>query len=93
VTINNDDDHADETIDCTETTDPDDLDGDLITATEAGVVAGGDGAPISLSTVYRNVQRGIYSPPVHPSPGVSRFRRSTLLKDIAREIARHGAGK
>lgn len=63
------------------------LDNDeLITIEEGCRIIGGNEKPISAATFYRGVKAKRYSPPVHPSPGVSRLRKRKLLEDVARQI-------
>jgi hypothetical protein len=45
---------------------------------------GGTEKPISVATLYRGVKAGRFSPPEHPSPGISRFRKSKLREDLRR---------
>ena len=67
---------------------------DLITTSEACRVIGGETKPVHPSTVNRGVRAGRYSPPLHPSPGIARFDRATLLADIlAGHATANGAGK
>jgi hypothetical protein len=49
-------------------------------------VIGGD-RPISRATFYRGLKRGLYPPVEHPSPGISRVRRSKLLAALDQLIA------
>ena len=51
---------------------------DWITIREACRMIGGDEKPVHPSTYYRGVDAGRYPPPEHPSPGISRVRRSKL---------------
>lgn len=55
---------------------------DLITIEAACAVIGGTERPVSRATFYRGVKLGLYSPPVHPSPGISRVRKSKLIAEI-----------
>jgi hypothetical protein len=59
---------------------------ELITIKEGCSLIGGKAKPVSAATFYRGVAAGRYTPPVHPSPGVSRLRKAKLLDDIARQI-------
>jgi excisionase family DNA binding protein len=63
---------------------------DLLTVQQAAEVLGGTHKPVSVATVYRLVRSGRLSPPLHPSPGTSRFVRSKLL-DYVRSIAGEAA--
>lgn len=51
---------------------------DWITIREACREIGGDEKPIHPATYYRGVAAGRYPAPEHPSPGISRIRRSKL---------------
>jgi hypothetical protein len=51
---------------------------DYITIKTACAIIGGD-KPISVATFYRGVKAGRLPAPEHPTPGVSRIRRSKLL--------------
>ena len=51
---------------------------------EACAIIGGKAKPISAATYYRGVKRGIYPPPEHPSPGVSRIRKQKLIDALNR---------
>jgi hypothetical protein len=64
-------------------------DDELITVKEACELIGGKGKPVSIATVYRGVKRGTYSPPVHPSPGISRFWKRKLQREIAAATNQH----
>jgi hypothetical protein len=55
---------------------------DFITVDDACRVIGGS-RPISRATYYRGVRQGRYPAPEHPSPGISRVRRSRLLAALA----------
>ena len=54
---------------------------DLMTVTDACRMIGGT-KPISRATFYRHVQTGRFPAPVHPSPGISRIRKSELIAAI-----------
>jgi hypothetical protein len=60
---------------------------ELITVKEGLALYGGDKKPISPATFYRGVRAGRYSPPVKPSPGISRLSKRKVREDIARIIA------
>lgn len=51
---------------------------DFITVKSACRIVGGD-KPISEATFYRGVKAGRLPAPEHPSPGISRIRRSKLI--------------
>lgn len=51
---------------------------DLIDAAEACRVIGGALSPIHKATLYRGVAAGLYPPPVHVAPNVSRWSRHAL---------------
>ena len=76
------------------TQDEDDLvireDDELMPIEEVCEFLGGKGKPIDRATVYRGVAKGIYHPPVHPSPGISRWVRRWLVKDRARIVSGQG---
>jgi hypothetical protein len=57
-------------------------DPDYIDIEEARRIIGGT-KPVHRATIYRNVALGRISPPDHPLPGISRFRRQVLLADLA----------
>jgi predicted DNA-binding transcriptional regulator AlpA len=59
---------------------------DLITADEACRLIGGSDRPISKPTFYRGIKAGRYPAPVHPSPGIARWFKSTLLAARAAAI-------
>jgi predicted DNA-binding transcriptional regulator AlpA len=60
---------------------------DLITIDDACRVVGGT-RPISRATYYRHANAGRYPKPVHPTPGISRIRRSKLLDAVREETER-----
>jgi len=62
-------------------------DDELITIREGCAIIGGKAKPVHPATFYRGVRDGRYTPPVHPSPGISRLWKKRLLKDLARIIA------
>jgi hypothetical protein len=62
-------------------------DDDLITIREACVEIGGS-KPISLPSYYRGAKAGIYPPPLHPSPGISRVFRGEVRKARDRQMGR-----
>ena len=66
-------------------------DDELITIEAGCAIVGGPEKPISPSTFYRGVAAGRYSPPVHPSPGISRLRKRKLQDDLARLTGDQGA--
>jgi hypothetical protein len=61
-------------------------DDELVTVEEACIFLGGEKKPIDKSTYYRGANKGIYPPPVHPSPGISRIVKRKLAKARARLI-------
>jgi hypothetical protein len=56
---------------------PDDLDN--VEIKEVCRMIGGDKKPVHNSTYYRGVKAGIYPPPDHPSPGISRVNRPRMV--------------
>lgn len=54
---------------------------ELMTVNDACRMIGGT-KPISRATFYRQVQTGRFPAPVHPSPGISRIRKSELIAAI-----------
>lgn len=54
---------------------------EFITVEDACRFIGGT-YPISRATYYRQVQAGRFPSPVHPSPGISRIRKSELIAAI-----------
>jgi hypothetical protein len=52
---------------------------DYIEIDEVCRIIGGEKAPVHPSTYYRGVASGIYPPPDHPSPGISRVNRPALI--------------
>lgn len=46
---------------------------------ESCALIGGPGKPISIATLYRGIKAGRYPPFDHPSPGISRHRKSKLV--------------
>jgi hypothetical protein len=66
---------------------------DYITITEACRIMGGDDKPVNPATVYRGVKAGRISPPDHPSPGISRFRRGVFIADLKRGRASKTEGE
>jgi hypothetical protein len=56
-------------------------DPDFLTIDKACAIIGGD-KPISRATYHRGVAAGRFPAPEHPSPGISRIRRSRLLAAI-----------
>jgi hypothetical protein len=61
--------------------DEDDDDCDLITKAEALVILGGPSKPIDASTFYRAIAAGRYHKPIHPVPGISRWRKRQLIRE------------
>lgn len=57
---------------------------ELLTVGEACAFLGGEKKPIHPSTYYRGVARGIYPPPAHPSPGITRIVKRHLAEARAR---------
>ena len=55
---------------------------DYISPKEFCKLIGGEGAPISLATLYRGIKAGRYPPFEHPSPGISRHRRTVLIASL-----------
>jgi predicted DNA-binding transcriptional regulator AlpA len=60
---------------------------ELITVKQAWSIVGGS-RPISVPTYYRHVKSGRFPAPCHPSPGISRIRRSELIAAIEAVIAK-----
>lgn len=52
-------------------------DDEIGTIKDACKVIGGT-KPISAATFYRGVRNGLYDPPFHPSPGISRVNLKNL---------------
>jgi hypothetical protein len=48
---------------------------------DACAIVGGS-KPISVATYYRGVKAGRFPAPEHPSPGISRIRRSKLIAAV-----------
>ena len=63
------------------------LSDEFLTIDDACRVIGGS-HPISRATFYRQVQTGRFPAPVHPSPGISRIRRSELIASIQAATAK-----
>jgi len=59
---------------------------DWLNIRQVCVAIGGTGKPVHPSTYYRGAARGIYPPPEHPAPGITRVRRSKILAAIARQV-------
>jgi hypothetical protein len=59
---------------------------DFLTIKAACHTVGGD-RPISEATYYRGVKAGRLPAPEHPTPGISRIRRATLIKMLNGEAA------
>ena len=57
-------------------------DPDYITIDHACGIVGGDEKPISAATYYRGVKAGRLPAPEHPTPGISRIRRSKLIAAV-----------
>ena len=55
---------------------------DYITIGQACRIVGGDEKPISAATYYRGVKAGRLPAPEHPTPGISRIRRSKLIAAV-----------
>jgi predicted DNA-binding transcriptional regulator AlpA len=60
-----------------------DSDPEFLTIKAACQLVGGN-KPISLPTFYRAVKAGRLPAPEHPTPGISRVRRSKLLEMLNR---------
>jgi hypothetical protein len=60
------------------------------TIAQACRIIGGDEKPVHFVTYYRGVKAGIYPPPVHPSPGISRVDLPKLREALR---ARTGTGQ
>lgn len=58
----------------------------LGTIKAACAIIGGD-RPIHPASYYRGVARGIYPPPDHPSPGISRVNLDRLDEMLAMRMA------
>ena len=58
----------------------------LLTKDEACAFIGGPAKPIDPSNLYRGIQAGIYHPPIHPTPGTSRWVQRWLASDRARQV-------
>jgi predicted DNA-binding transcriptional regulator AlpA len=56
-------------------------DPEYLTINEACKLVGGS-KPISAATFYRAVKTGRLPAPEHPTPGISRWRRSKLLERL-----------
>jgi hypothetical protein len=68
---------------------------DYITVSHACRIVGGEEKPISVATYYRGVKAGRLPAPEHPTPGISRIRRSKLIamvnaSDKANDVCRNG---
>jgi predicted DNA-binding transcriptional regulator AlpA len=50
-------------------------DDELIDIDELCIELGGKTKPLNRATPYRMIRRGEFRPPIHPSPGVSRWYR------------------
>jgi hypothetical protein len=59
---------------------------EFITIKECCRAIGGKSHPIHPVTYYRGVAAGRYPAPEHPSPGISRVRKSKLLRAIERLV-------
>ena len=55
---------------------------DYITVNHACRIVGGEEKPISAATYYRGVKAGRLPAPEHPTPGISRIRRSKLIAAV-----------
>lgn len=55
---------------------------EYISPEESCKLIGGEERPISLATLYRGIKAGRYPPFEHPSPGISRHRRSVLIASL-----------
>jgi hypothetical protein len=51
----------------------------FLTIHQACRIVGGNEKPISAATYYRGVKAGRLPAPEHPTPGISRIRRSKLI--------------
>ncbi|MER8574561.1 hypothetical protein NKG99_24245 [Mesorhizobium sp. M1409] len=58
-------------------------DDDLVTADVACQIIGGRHSPINKATLYRLISRGRVPKPIHPAPGISRWRYGAILAVIA----------
>jgi predicted DNA-binding transcriptional regulator AlpA len=59
---------------------------DFITIDQACQIIGGT-RPVSRPTLYRGIKSGLYPPVIHPSPGISRIRKSALVAAIESRIS------
>ena len=59
----------------------------LITKKEALVLLGGEKKPIDASTFYRQIAAGRYHKPLHPTPGISRWKKNKLIRERDGEVA------
>jgi hypothetical protein len=59
-------------------------DDELLNIDEVCEFVGGKGKPVHRATVYRGISRGDYHPPLHPTPGISRWIKRLLAQDRAR---------
>lgn len=62
-------------------------DDELIDIDAACRIIGGKEKPIHRCTYYRGVAKGIYPPPCHPSPGISRVLKSRVIAARDRQIS------
>jgi hypothetical protein len=58
----------------------------FLTIKEACRRIGGDDSPIHAATYYRGVKAGLYPPPVHVSPNISRVEEGELIKALAHRL-------
>jgi hypothetical protein len=64
--------------------DPNDI--DFIDIEETCRIIGGNNKPVHPATYYRGVKAGIYPPPDHPSPRISRVNRPRLVAALRKQI-------
>lgn len=69
---------------------PDDL--DLVDASEACRILGGEASPIDRSTLYRGVAAGRYPRPIKMGPGLSRWAKGELRAVIRERLAARDLG-
>jgi hypothetical protein len=62
-------------------------DPEFIDIDETCRVIGGKNNPVHPATYYRGVKAGIYPPPDHPSPGISRVNRPELVAALRKRIS------
>jgi hypothetical protein len=57
-------------------------DDELLTLDQSRVLVSGKERPINAATFYRQIAKGRFHHPYHPTPGISRWSKKRLLREL-----------